>query len=342
MERKRGVILVYCILLVLLPLQASAICWEPDVTEDKEGSMGWMCYDWKKVFKVPDGKLALFESVQGWNWHSGRHSKWTGLGIRLLRDGKVIGESVITAKVRNAVVYSNKLSGIGDEIHACSFGDLGKGEIGAWKAIYNPNDRQTGAQYGSKPLYCASDGTWTEDLDSKDKESCEAAGFKWTGSKCCSEADDLNEYYNDPASNAIGACWDKGHIATGEFSVPDRVISYRGKFTGCQLADSTFLTLKDSHTNALLVENSVAQCGAVLNNARAGGMPHAVCRGGKWEFTEELLGTMNKSIAWVGLVDPTKISITGCCAFDQCWNGTRCQPVGGSYRIGDAGFMCKL
>ena len=54
----------------------------------------------------------------------------------------------------------------------------------------------------SLPSYwCASDGDWTTDLDSKDLPSCEDAqnlagenaGFKWTGTACCGE--ETGEYY---------------------------------------------------------------------------------------------------------------------------------------------------
>lgn len=45
--------------------------------------------------------------------------------------------------------------------------------------------------------YCAGDAEWTVDLDSKDESSCNKAGFVWTGNFCCSEDDDVNEYYND-------------------------------------------------------------------------------------------------------------------------------------------------
>ncbi|MBW2973328.1 LamG domain-containing protein [Candidatus Woesearchaeota archaeon] len=51
--------------------------------------------------------------------------------------------------------------------------------------------------------YCASDGWWTYDLDTKDESSCEKSGFKWTGHLCCSEDNDENEFYNDWDSPAL-------------------------------------------------------------------------------------------------------------------------------------------
>jgi len=50
--------------------------------------------------------------------------------------------------------------------------------------------------------YCASDGDWTKDLDTKDESTCNAAGFEWTGTKCCSEEEDPNEYYNEISTPA--------------------------------------------------------------------------------------------------------------------------------------------
>jgi len=53
--------------------------------------------------------------------------------------------------------------------------------------------------------YCASDKTFTEDLDDKDVATCQSAGEIFTGSLCCSEDDDPNEHYNDFAVNAEDA-----------------------------------------------------------------------------------------------------------------------------------------
>jgi hypothetical protein len=296
-----------------------------------------------------------------------------------------------------------------------------------------------------KTFYCAADGSWTTDLDSKDAQSCAAAGLTWTGTMCCGEADDGNEYYNEqlvsitnynefitnknlaniqgnnilltqgdssvtlkgkiqaqiqrlsarkrgtnvyepcvslgtevtvlaagetltvthagpgvpqPVNSdcteriinitlmpvyALGGCWAKRAVLSGDFAVPDRVINYHGQFYGCRIIDTSLLGLKDTQTNNLLINNSVLPCGYVLDNARPGAKPHAVCTpSGTWEFINESMGTINKSIAWAGLVNLQGISISGCCKADQCWNGTRCQPLGAFYRLGDAGFVCKL
>jgi len=55
----------------------------------------------------------------------------------------------------------------------------------------------------SEVFYCASDGDWTQDLDSKDSRSCRAAGFEWTGHQCCGEFDDPSDSYSDFSTPAV-------------------------------------------------------------------------------------------------------------------------------------------
>lgn len=194
--------------------------------------------------------------------------------------------------------------------------------------------------------YCASDGDWTTDLDSKDSQSCGAAGLNWSGSLCCGESDDPHEYYNDPSPNAEGACWNSIFYKSGEFvDDEETIISYMGRFFGCRITDSRIKALRDYHTNEPLVVNSLDVCGMVLENAQPGGRPHARCQAsGVWEMTDKLFGAVNKSIAWPELVNLTApgISRSGCCRTDYCWNGTECQRVGSFYRIGDYGFVCEM
>jgi hypothetical protein len=193
-------------------------------------------------------------------------------------------------------------------------------------------------------MYCASDGDWTTDLDIKDEETCRTAGFDWTGTKCCSEADDTEEYYNEINTTlARGGCWNKAFIQSGSFAVTDRILNYKGSFYGCRIQEDEILQIKDAHSSNWLVNNSIESCGMVLADALPGGRPHAVCRpNGRWEFSDEPGGTINKSIAWLGMVNISRLSITGCCAFDQCWNGTRCVSTNAFQRIGSAGFVCRI
>jgi hypothetical protein len=202
--------------------------------------------------------------------------------------------------------------------------------------------------------YCASDGDWTTDLDIKDAISCEKAGFKSTGAYCCSEADDPDETYNDPAyPNGLGGCWRKAYVPSGQFAVPDRVINYRGMFFGCFVGNLSLLGVLDTHTNKPVINNSdlTSECGAVLFDANPGGMGpggefgvHAKCNlNGRWTFTDEPGGTFRKTIKWLGLANITApMNESGCCADNQCWNGTSCQKVGSYYRVGDEAYVCRL
>ncbi len=196
--------------------------------------------------------------------------------------------------------------------------------------------------------YCASDGDWTTDLDIKDDISCSFAGFRWTGSLCCSEEDDPGEYYNDLFASGPdkGGCWDKTLVKSG-YPVDDNlrdVINYNGSFYGCHLdtAEDPRLALQDYHTQAALIDNSIEFCGYVLPDAAPGDKPHAFCHtDGTWHFREEVGGTIEKNIGWSSLVDTSEMQVTGCCASNQCWDGETCKPVGGFQRIDDTGFECQ-
>ncbi|MEK6849616.1 MAG: hypothetical protein AABY01_03525, partial [Nanoarchaeota archaeon] len=80
--------------------------------------------------------------------------------------------------------------------------------------------------------YCTRDGDYTPNLDGKNKESCETYGFTWTGTKCCSEADDINETYEDPGT--IGACWEKTFVANGAFVANQTIAAVTGLLQGCK------------------------------------------------------------------------------------------------------------
>ncbi len=144
---------------------------------------------------------------------------------------------------------------------------------------------------------------------------------------------------------ARGGCWNKQFIDSGYFAVPDRVINYHGQFYGCNIPQGNpLLQIKDTHLDSKLIDNSVETCGYVLENAVGGQFPHVYCdASGVWKFTDELKGTINKSIAWTGLMaEQPGIAATGCCKDTQCWNGSKCQSLGSYYRILDEGFVCKI
>ncbi len=244
-------------------------------------------------------------------------------------------------KTINAGSVSHEYSCKNKEIYECG------GKTGPFSSLNGVETGATNPSYTGETYYCASDGDWTKDLDIKDNESCTAAGFTWTGSLCCSEADDAEEYYNDPAyPNATGGCWDKQPVNSGEFS-PDseRVINYHGQFFGCNVSNNLLLSLIDERKQPpdnWLVNNSISKCGAYLVDIQPGGLPNARCHpSGEWEFTDELGGTIMKSIKWTGLA-PKDIQVSGCCAYDQCWDGKKCRPLESYYRVADEGFVCRL
>ncbi|MBN2112456.1 hypothetical protein JW707_05150 [Candidatus Woesearchaeota archaeon] len=174
---------------------------------------------------------------------------------------------------------------------------------------------------------------WKSDLDNlnkANKEDCQnaklptgaVAGYKWTGSKCCSEADDKNEYYNDKEGyNATdpypGGCWNSQYIGEGT-RPPGRtvfdIINYKGGFEGCSLPETDpSLALRDSHTGGLLVNNN-PYC-RVLVDATGIGNNLFCSYSGNWISTD--------AGETVDKLSQDKTS-RGCCAPDQCWNGVEC------------------
>ena len=109
------------------------------------------------------------------------------------------------------------------------------------------NEGATGEAYFDdvhlNTLYCAEDYSFTTDLDNKPEDSCNRAGYVYTGQYCCSEDDDVNEYYNDPEGQ--GACWNKVYQPQDTYEpyvrYPENgqtlleVLVYGGNFYGCAI-----------------------------------------------------------------------------------------------------------
>lgn len=127
-----------------------------------------------------------------------------------------------------------------------------------------PNALTTGQTMtiNGKINYCLNTSTFSTNLDYTTNESCIGAGQTWTGTRCCSEADDPAEYYSDVSNenntHTFGGCWNSTYIRTGEYArnltdntkTEPSVINYNGTFYGCQLSDPalTQLTNTDPHT----------------------------------------------------------------------------------------------
>ena len=125
---------------------------------------------------------------------------YNGADAELFINGESFGYQAESGMVKNNAlpfVIGKDFSGIIDEV-AVYANDLSYFLIEAHSSHMQPTPFcGVGTTNFPDNLYCASDGDWTPDLDIKDKASCVAADFGWTGHYCCSEDDDENEYYSD-------------------------------------------------------------------------------------------------------------------------------------------------
>ncbi|MBI2654133.1 hypothetical protein HYX02_04955 [Candidatus Woesearchaeota archaeon] len=172
--------------------------------------------------------------------------------------------------------------------------------------------------YSNKVYYCASDKTFTTDLDTKDKSTCEKAGFKWTGTKCCSEADDSNEYYND--AGVIGGCWNKEFVRSIDVvkGTDDSVINYQGSFHGCAIDKINFNKDNDN----LLGLSDKSGVPLITNHDYCFKDPenNYYC-----SFTEKWIltnGNDKSHLSFAPVANPNLAA--ECCAQDECWDGTIC------------------
>lgn len=180
--------------------------------------------------------------------------------------------------------------------------------------------RETGAVIGlnEKIYYCTDDLYWSTDLDTKTENSCESAGFHWTGSKCCSEADDPNEYYNDN----VHGCWDSNFILSGDMPREQNdVINYDGQFYGCNIEAQNYKTdnewiisLEDYHTGEPLIED-LDYCETL-----AGG--YAYC-----SYTEEWETSgaeQDMSLSYDPNITSDDVLPAECCPVGDCFDGKTC------------------
>ncbi|MBI2557975.1 hypothetical protein HYW20_01525 [Candidatus Woesearchaeota archaeon] len=203
--------------------------------------------------------------------------------------------------------------------------------------VYNSQNKITGravAGEGGTTHYCTSDGKFVTDLDvpnsqiknipliNRNKATCKGAGLTWTGTKCCSENDDEDEYYNDP--NGTGGCWGSEPVVSIDFAgvTDNSVINYKGEFHGCAIDKSIFnenndyvLTLADQHTSNALVTNH-NYCFADPGNS------YYCSYTEKWLPTK---GIVKTHLSFSPLSSaPNTTQFAECCSQTQCWNGTVC------------------
>lgn len=130
----------------------------------------------------------------------------------------------------------------------------------------------------TKTFYCAPDKKFVTDLDTpelqktntainaKNQQTCEKAGFKWTGTKCCSEDDDnlttstLREFYNERSNPS--SCWNSTLVTSVNLvsGTADSVINFGDGFHGCAIDKNNFntnnnfmLNIIDKHANSFLL-----------------------------------------------------------------------------------------
>lgn len=188
--------------------------------------------------------------------------------------------------------------------------------------------------------YCADDYDWTTDLDIKNQNSCNSAGYAWTGTLCCSEDDDSEEYYNDV--NGLGGCFNKEVIWNGNIvSETADILAYKGNFHGCAVDKTNYvsgnedlLQITDSHTGTPLITNH-GYCDTLLDTTQSG--VNALC-----SYTETWMATSEDELVLsrIGWSNSTAQQYE-CCPPDSCWDGAACvenqaddssSPVYGNYR----------
>ncbi|MDO8660471.1 MAG: hypothetical protein Q7K43_01155, partial [Candidatus Woesearchaeota archaeon] len=206
--------------------------------------------------------------------------------------------------------------------------------------------------YSNQTFYCSAHNRWTADLDNADQETCALAGYIWTGSKCCT--DQVNETYNEPnklpnqvpswqnpvlserignTTPIIGGCWKSRYVPLGQYVTENNttrqtILNYQGRFYACNEENTAFLSIKDMHTQQLVISqpaSSLSQTCATLQNARPGAQqPHAYCTSQGWLFDTNLRNTRTTIVWPVPEVIPQGFSTGGCCTNTNCWNGTSC------------------
>ncbi len=118
------------------------------------------------------------------------------------------------------------------------------------QAHYNGADLCTTIS-GQGTYYCASDGDWTQDLDIKDEDSCNLSGFSWTGSRCCNEPEDSDEFYNDADKDAEKFAG-KVVVKSQNASVTDYMI---------QMSGNDFVTLRGPLNLRVVAKSEILEFG---------------------------------------------------------------------------------
>ena len=189
--------------------------------------------------------------------------------------------------------------------------------------------------------YCADDGDWTTNLDAKSQYSCETYGYPYTGSKCCGEVDNSNEYYND----SVSGCWNSTQVLSGDFpylrtKIKD-VVFFINTFYGCKIDAVNYLNeneylldLINNHTKLPLIENK-DYCFTIDDGYYYCAYTENWTEGGEAEM-------QLTHVPWDIDDSDENEREAGCCGLDKCFNGSACidNQVDDIQNSGFNGYRC--
>lgn len=170
-----------------------------------------------KILKQSDGNFACI-----WR-NAGTNHNPEGISIAAWKPGELhrakMTIDITSGKITCTLDGTSKEAGGAGAIAAGGTATINSGPLGAvpGKAELNIKISDT---LNPSTLYCTQTSRLKSDLDIGEKAACDAARLTWTGSKCCSEDDDPNEFYNDPdprssAPTGTGATSDQVGSSTG-------------------------------------------------------------------------------------------------------------------------------
>lgn len=196
----------------------------------------------------------------------------------------------------------------------------------------------TRVDINSEAYYCKSTGALTKSLDG-DELGCTAAGFSWTGTKCCGEPDDPLKNYDDPSGQ--GVCVNNQVISQGSVTgIEQDILIHNGAYYFCNEQRTIGYTGTTTIADFPGVQiNERGFCGTPLLNVKpTGADKNAICTPqGNWQFVEFTQNSIVEQTGWI----PTTTQIqTGCCPTNMCWDGNQCRPSGQFISIGGKGYRC--
>jgi hypothetical protein len=196
----------------------------------------------------------------------------------------------------------------------------------------------TRVDINSEAYYCKSTGALTKTLDG-DELGGTAAGFSWTGSKCCGEPDDPLKNYDDPSGQ--GVCVNNQVISQGSVTgIEQDILIHNGAYYFCNEQRTLGYTGTTTIVDFPGVQiNEKGFCGAPLLNVKpTGADKNAICTPqGTWQFVEFTQTSVVEQTGWM----PTTAQIqTGCCPTNMCWDGNQCRASGHFVSFGGKGYRC--